>query len=237
MCAHRVSPATCGEGIRYACRVDGPILFDLDGTLVDSIADIAAAMNHVLASAGLPTHDLSAYAAFVGAGAPMLVRRAAPEGADLGDLLARFVAHYAAHALDATRPYPEIAELVADLRARGRRLAVLSNKPDALTQKIVAACFPAGSFDAVMGDVPGVPRKPDPTSAIALADRLGAPPSMCWLVGDTEIDIRTAAAAGMRSIAVTWGLRPVEELVAAAPDRVAHDVNELASILGASTRG
>jgi phosphoglycolate phosphatase len=209
----------------------GPVIFDLDGTLVDSISDIAAAMNHVLARAGMPTHDLAAYAAFVGEGAAMLVRRAAPEGADVDALLAAFVEHYAAHCMDATRPYPGIGALVGELRARGRRLGVLSNKPDALTQEIVAACFPAGTFTAIAGDLPGVPRKPDPTSALALAERLGAAPADCWLVGDTAIDIRTASAAGMRSIAVGWGLRPVAELALAAPDRLALDVNELAALL------
>lgn len=215
----------------------GPVIFDLDGTLVDSIVDIGAAMNFVLEEAGLPTHDPSEYAAFVGEGAAMLVRRAAPAGADLDGLLARFVERYAAHCLDATRPYPGVPELVADLKGGGRALAVLSNKPHALTQRIVAALFAGEPFAAVVGDRPGVPRKPDPTTALALADELGASPADCWFVGDTAIDIRTAKAAGMRAVAVKWGLRSPAELREAAPDRLAQDVPELRAILRAPQRG
>lgn len=207
------------------------ILFDLDGTLLDSLADIAGAMNDVLRAAGYPEHGTSAYREFIGSGAEVLVRRAAPEHADTGELLSRFRAHYGAHCMDSTRPFPGVPELLADLRARGLPLAVLSNKPEAAAIAMVAASFVPGTFSAVVGDRPGVQRKPDPTAALGIARTLAVAAAGCALVGDTEIDVRTAKAAGMRAIAVTWGMREAHELQATAPDAIAADLAELRALL------
>jgi len=202
------------------------ILFDLDGTLVDTVADIGGSMNHALEARGLAPLPLATYRRIVGEGVHRLAERALEEQGTTGDpeaLVAAFRPHYLAHLLDASAPYPGIPALLERLVARGTPLAVLSNKPDEPTQRIVRALFPRIPFVAVHGERPGIPRKPDPTSARAI---IGAtPPSECTLVGDTPIDIATARAAGLRAVAVAWGFRPVSELTGA--DQILGDPAEL----------
>jgi phosphoglycolate phosphatase len=209
-------------------------LFDLDGTLVDSLADIGAAMNHALASRGLPTHPLSAYRHFVGEGVRVLVRKAcAPEAREevLEGVLATYKAYYDAHLFDATRPFPGIPEVLAQLAGEGVRLGVLSNKADDFTRRLVAGLLPGVPFAAIYGERPGVPRKPDPTAALALAAELGVPPSECAFVGDTPIDMGTARAAGMRAVGVTWGFREAPELRAHGAQVLATTAQELLAAL------
>ncbi len=181
------------------------VIFDLDGTLVDSLDDLADALNHVLAARGFPTHSRQAVEDFVGEGARRLVARAAPEGADVDRLLAEYRARYAEHLVVRTRPFDGIDALLAELARRGVPTAVLSNKPHELTVRVVAALFPAHPFTGVLGERDGGPRKPDPASALALAASL-APPIA--LVGDTPVDVATARAAGLVPIGVAWGMRP-----------------------------
>jgi phosphoglycolate phosphatase len=209
-------------------------LFDLDGTLVDSLGDIAAAMNEALAEAGAPPHAPEAYRRFVGDGVDALARRAAPpgladDGAARAALVARYQAIYDGRLTRSTRPYPGVPELVASLRSRGVPLGVLSNKPDPATRRLVEALFPAGSFVAVRGQRPGVPRKPDPGAALALAAELGAAPAEIAFVGDTSVDVRTARAAGMVAVGVSWGFRP-DELREAGADLVVDDPAALAAL-------
>jgi phosphoglycolate phosphatase len=155
-------------------------LWDLAGTLVDSLEDIATAMNRVLDGLGLPVHDLDAYRWFIGEGVEMLVSRALPESrqdeetrrqaaADLREI-------YGHNLLDRTRPYDGIAGALRKISGRGLSLSVLSNKPDAPTRKVVSACFPDHPFLKVVGAKPDVPKKPDPTAALAIARELGVPP-------------------------------------------------------------
>jgi phosphoglycolate phosphatase len=207
-------------------------LFDLDGTLVDSLADIAAAMNHALIGFGWPVHDHAAYRGFVGEGVEALARRAAPAGAQErhAELIAAYQHRYGENLLDATRPYPGVVELVASLRARGVPLGVLSNKPDRPTRHLAEALFPAGSFAAVQGQLPGVPRKPDPTAALALAATLGHEPRDIAFVGDTAVDVHTARAAGMLPIGVGWGFRAAE-LSAAGAALVVERAEELLALV------
>jgi phosphoglycolate phosphatase len=209
-------------------------LFDLDGTLVDSLADIAVAMNEALVEAGAAPHSPEAYRLFVGDGVDVLARRAAPpdlagDGPRRAALVARYQAIYAGRLTLSTRPYPGVPELVASLRSRALPLAVLSNKPDPATRAIVEALFPAESFVAVRGQRPGVPRKPDPAAALELAAELGLAPAEIAFVGDTSVDIRTARAAGMRAVGVAWGFRP-EELREAGADLVVDAPADLASL-------
>ena len=210
-------------------------LFDLDGTLVDSHADIAHAMNWALTQHGFPAHGLDAYLRFVGEGVRLLVARACPPGtpeAVQDAVLATYRARYGAHLLHHTRPFPGVLAVLQALQARGVPLGVLSNKGDDFTKAIVAALLPGVAFGAVYGERPGVPRKPDPAAALQLARELGAAPGACAFVGDTPVDVRTARAAGMRPVAVAWGFRTEQELREAGADVVVHDAGALARALG-----
>lgn len=185
-------------------------LFDLDGTLIDSVADIAAAVNAALAEHGYPGHPLEAFYAFVGEGVEHLIRSAlAPAPFDPA-VLERYRALYSREMTRRTRVYPGVAEVLDELQRRGWRLAVLSNKPHAATCALVPHFLPAIGFAAVAGQRPEVPRKPDPQAALELAAALGVDPADCAFVGDTAIDLQTARNAGMRAIGVTWGFRPEE---------------------------
>lgn len=189
------------------------LVFDLDGTLVDSLADIASAMNAALVEHGLPTHGLPAYRRFVGEGVEVLTAHAvAPHQQWHGAVLQRYRTLYAQGLPGTTRPFPGIVDLLLALQSRGVGLAVLSNKPDASTRHLVAQLFPQVSWAGVAGQKADVPRKPDPTAALDLARTLGVAPHECGFVGDSAIDMRTAGAAGMRGIGVTWGFRDRAEL-------------------------
>ena len=204
-------------------------LFDLDGTLLDSLHDIGAAMNHALTTYGLPPHPLPAYRYFVGEGVRTLVARALPEGHAhaLESVLYTFRAFYSEHMLDHTRPFPGILPMLARLASEGVKLAVLSNKPDAATRRLVTALLSDVRFEAVYGERTGVPRKPDPTSALGVAAELGVDPSGCAFIGDTGVDMVTARAAGMYGVGVTWGFRDVEELQAHEARVIAGSAEEL----------
>ncbi len=192
------------------------VLFDLDGTLVDSLLDIATLMNATLASHGLPTHPVDAYRRFVGRGITVLAERASEgSGADVAALVAELRARYRAAPVTRTRPYDGVAELLAALRARGLPLAVLSNKPHELSVAIVERLFATGTFALVLGQREDTPRKPDPSAALALAHTLGVAPERCAFVGDTDVDVITATRAGMLPVGVAWGFQRRDALVAA----------------------
>ncbi len=210
----------------------GGVIFDLDGTLADSLADIASAMNRTLAAQGFPVHPVSAYRTFVGEGVRKLVERALPPGAEAmrEAFVAAYQADYAEHLLDETRLFPGIARVLDALQSARVPVAVLSNKPDGPTRQLVDALCSQWEFRAVFGERPGVPRKPDPASALALADALAAPPESVAFVGDTGVDILTARAASMRPVGVLWGFRPQEVLATGA--EAADTGEELARLLG-----
>jgi phosphoglycolate phosphatase len=195
------------------------LIFDLDGTLLDSLADIGESMNSVLASMGLPTHPLSDYRAFVGDGVTMLATRALPEGrrddASLAACLAGMREIYAGRATSKTRPYDGIPALLDALAKAGLPMAVVSNKPHDLTCRLVSQLLGRWRFGAVFGERAGVPRKPDPASALEAASCLGVAPADVLYVGDTATDMATATAAGMRPLGVSWGFRGEDELRAA----------------------
>lgn len=192
------------------------IIFDLDGTLADSLADITAALGHVLAAAGLPAHPTTRTRAWVGWGVRHLVEHAAPAGADVDALVRAFRARYAANLVVDTAPYPGVGALLDTLVAGGATLAVLSNKPHDMTCRIVDQVFARWRFADVRGHRPPTPRKPDPTAALDIAAGLGVAPGDVVFVGDTSVDIDTARAAGMTPVAVSWGFRPARELAGAA---------------------
>lgn len=191
-------------------------IFDLDGTLLDSLGDLADSMNAVLRGSGLPEHPRAAYKRFVGEGVQVLAQRALPPGQRDDETVARTVAAMLEeyqHRWDATSaPYPGVPELLDALTARGLQLAMLSNKPEAFTRRIAERFFGRWPFAAVRGARPDVPKKPDPTAARAIATQLDVAPDQILFVGDTAIDMRTATAARMFPVGVLWGFRGVEEL-------------------------
>ena len=206
------------------------LIFDLDGTLVDSLPGIAAALNAVMAEEGFPTHPEEAVRDFIGNGLETTVRRACPE--DTGDsqvtrLVDAFRGFYADTWIAGTRPYPGISGLLAELHAKGVPLAVLSNKSHAFTEQMAAEIFPEIPFAAVLGLRPGMPPKPDAGGALEIARSLGMEPHQCCIIGDSTMDIETAKHAGMRSCAITWGYHDATRLIAAAPDSVVAEVDAL----------
>lgn len=210
----------------------GALIFDLDGTLVESLPGIAASLNRALALHGLPGHGDAAVRGFIGDGARMLATRAMAPGEvapHLEGVLRCFAEDYAATWQLGTRPYDGITEMLSDLRARGIPLAVLSNKPHTFTTEIVAKLFPRDIFAAVLGNREGFPHKPDPAGAIEIAAMLGVAPENCVLIGDSTMDLDTARNAGMASIAVTWGYQNRDRLLHA--KQIADDMEELAGLL------
>ncbi|MBK6943007.1 MAG: HAD family hydrolase [Planctomycetes bacterium] len=207
-------------------------IFDLDGTLVDSLPSIAAAVNHGLTQLELPTHAQSAVGRMVGEGVRTLCERALPDSRPelLEDLLRHVWSYYEAHLLDRTKPYAGIDAMVRELAGAGARLGVLSNKPDVLTCRTIAGLSWSPWFKAVRGQIDGVPKKPDPAGAFWVLGGLGLEPNQTLYVGDTAIDMRTAKAAGMASVAVTWGFRMREELERESPTWIVDDPAEIIEI-------
>jgi phosphoglycolate phosphatase len=199
----------------------GPaVIFDLDGTLADTLDDIAGSLNQALRRLGLPEYGREDVAAMVGDGVFKLAARAAGTSDDavVGRLVEYFGAHYRIHALDRTRVYEGIPEQLDRLVQSGWSMAILSNKPQVFTEQCCAALLNRWPWRAVCGASEDRPRKPDPAAALLIADLLGLPPRRVCLVGDSPSDVATARAAGMRAVAVGWGYRSEAQLRAAGPD-------------------
>ena len=202
-------------------------IFDLDGTLVDSLEDIGQACNDVLAAHGYPVHPLPAYRFYVGRGFHKLVGDALPQGeaaklssARLNELIAEARTRYGKNMCVRTKPYAGITEALHALAADGHTLAVLSNKPDDLTVDLVRRYFPDVPFALVRGGRDGVPLKPEPDAPLDMLRHMDFLPERSFYVGDSNVDIFTARNAGMISIGVAWGFRGADELRAAQADHV-----------------
>ncbi|MDR3088194.1 MAG: HAD family hydrolase [Desulfobulbaceae bacterium] len=205
-------------------------IFDLDGTLLDTLADLAVSCNSALAELSLPTHPLDAYRFFVGKGMRALVEAIVPPGSRtsvVDDCAERFTAHYQKNWRARTQAYPGIVEMLKRLAEADVGLAVLSNKPHEFTTLCVRHFFPAVDFLRVFGLRDGYRRKPEPTSALELAQLAGLAPEQCFFIGDSAIDIACGANAGMKTIGVTWGFRGLAGLkdsptwrLASVPDQV-----------------
>jgi phosphoglycolate phosphatase len=190
-------------------------IFDLDGTLLDTLDDIANAANGVLAARGFPTHPNADYRTFIGEGVVKLMLRALPNThrdeatgqACVGDYVHEYERTWNA----LTKPYPGVPEMLDAVAVCGLKLAVLSNKPDHFTQRCMDELLTKWTFDVVLGASDQFPRKPDPASAIETAKRLGVPPAKCLYVGDSGIDMQTARAAHMCAVGALWGFRGQEE--------------------------
>jgi phosphoglycolate phosphatase len=192
------------------------VLFDLDGTLLDTLQDLADSTNRCLAGLGLPGHPVEAYRYFVGDGLRNLALRVLPaqrrDPATVQALQERFNSDYREHWADRTRPYEGVTGLLEGLSARGRPMAVLSNKPHAFTVEMVRHFFGSWSFTAVLGARDSRPRKPDPASALEAGAAMGLAPAQVLYAGDTRTDMETARNAGMFAVGVLWGFRPRAEL-------------------------
>jgi len=192
------------------------VLFDLDGTLLDTADDIGDAANRVLSNRGFPTHSISTYRLFIGEGVRMLFTRALPEEDRNQDLitacLKEFVEDYRCNYNVKTKLYDGVPELLDTLMLRGLKLAILSNKPDPITKDCAAFFLSEWDFHVVLGQNDAIPRKPDPQGALEVAQRLAILPSKFIYLGDTAIDMKTAVSAGMFPVGVLWGFRSLEEL-------------------------
>jgi phosphoglycolate phosphatase len=194
------------------------VLFDLDGTLLDTLDDLADSTNLALRQLGLPEHPVESFKQFIGDGIENLIRRAVPEqrrdAATLAECVALTRQHYSVRWAEKTRPYEGIAELLSTLAARGVCMAVLSNKPHDFTQLCVERLLAGWRFEIVLGAVPTLPKKPDPAGARQIARRLSLEPAEIVYLGDTGTDMQTAVAAGMFPVGALWGFRAADELLA-----------------------
>jgi phosphoglycolate phosphatase len=193
------------------------VIFDLDGTLLDTLTDLAESMNNVLVRNGLPVHGLEAYKYMIGDGVESLVKRALPEHMGNDETVKRIINEYRdeyeKNWKTNTRPYDGIIDLIETLSTLGLRLNVLSNKPHDSTIQCVEELLPKGKFDIVLGHKAGEKPKPDPHGAVEISDKLGISPSDFLYFGDTSIDMKTAVAAGMYPVGVLWGFRTKDELI------------------------
>ncbi|MDR2422182.1 MAG: HAD family hydrolase [Deltaproteobacteria bacterium] len=192
-------------------------IFDLDGTVLNTLPDLADSLNLALEAAGYPTHDLEGFRPMVGGGMAKMIERALPEGSKNPETLAKVMAYfkkeYAKRQCDKTVPYDGIVELLKDLAAKGWLLGLLSNKDHENTLEVVGHFFP-GLFSKIIGVRPGFPTKPDPSGALEICQAFGLSPSQVFYVGDSGVDMATAKGAGCRPIGVAWGFRPKDELLA-----------------------
>lgn len=212
------------------------VLFDLDGTLLDTLDDLGDSMNAVLAARGYPTHPIGSYTAFVGDGVQNLVRRSLPAEAGNSDAIVNELvplmrSEYSLRWAAKTRPYDGIPELLDGLSVRGLRMAVLSNKPHPATLEVVAHFFPRWKFDATLGARPDVPIKPDAGAALEVCRQLGVPPEAFLYLGDTDTDMLTASAAGMFPVGVLWGFRSAEELLSSGAKVIVSRPADVLSLL------
>ena len=190
------------------------VVFDLDGTLLDTLEDLQNSVNHALGLHGFPERTYEEIRTFVGNGVRNLMKKSVPGGeADpaFEAVFADFKSHYAVHWRELTAPYDGVVPLVEELHRRGLKLAVVSNKTDAEVKNLCAEFF-GGCMDCVRGEVPGVPRKPEPDGVFLALQALGVAREDALYVGDSEVDVRTARNAGLDCVAVTWGFRTREEL-------------------------
>jgi phosphoglycolate phosphatase len=211
------------------------VLFDLDGTLLDTLEDIADSVNIVLSRSGLPEHDIESYRYFIGEGIEELAMRALPEDmqdeATINEYVAAIREEYGGRWANKTRPYQGIPELLDTLTARGIKMAILSNKPDNLTGITVSSLLSDWRFECVIGAAPAVPIKPDPSMALEIARRLDIPPGEFIYLGDGDTDMKTAVAAGMYPVGALWGFRTAAELTASGASKLIDKPADLLELL------
>jgi len=213
------------------------VIFDLDGTLLDTLADIADAANRVLAKHGHPTHAHQAYKWFVGDGSRRLMTRALPENQRRPQIidacLDGFIADYHRHWDKATRPYEGVVELLRVLQKKEIKLSVVTNKPHQFAAAMMKHYFKDTPFAPIFGQRDGIPKKPDPRQALAAAEEMGVNPISCIFLGDSAVDMQTAHQADMYPVGAGWGFRPIRELVEAGAARVLNHPLEMRQLIQA----
>lgn len=216
-------------------------LFDLDGTLINSLEDLANSTNYALMERGFPVHPLDDYRYMVGNGVTLLCERALPPYArtpeQVRTLRQIYQAHYMEHGMDMTRPYPGITGMLLQLKARKLRMAVLTNKPHDAAVAIVERMFGPDMFDVIIGQREGRPIKPDPTTAFEAIELMGLQPGECAYLGDSGVDMQTAEAAGVRGVGVLWGFRDADELMDNGASALIRSPEELLPLLGVWSLG
>lgn len=210
-------------------------IFDLDGTLLNTIADLATATNQALDACGFSTHPIEAYPFFVGNGINKLFERALPAEARTEEnvlrIRAHFLPYYDEHNADLSRPYPGIPQLLENLQAAGIQVAVASNKYHRATEKLIRHYFPTIRFAAILGQREGVPIKPHPQIVEDILALVPVSKEEVIYIGDSGVDMQTAHNAGVESIGVTWGFRPREELLQNSPTHLADTAEEIENII------
>lgn len=210
-------------------------IFDLDGTLLNTIEDLGYAANHALQAHGYPTHSIASYPFFVGNGVRRLIERVLPEDArteaTIDRLLVTFKEYYNDHNTDYTKPYEGITELLSLLSSRGVAIAVASNKYQAATEKLISHFFPTLSFIAVEGQKEGVPVKPDPSIVFEILAKAKTPKADTIYIGDSGVDMETARRACVDSVGVTWGFRPEKELVENHADTIVNSPGDIEKLV------
>lgn len=208
------------------------VLFDLDGTLLDTLDDLTDAVNRALVRYHLPERDRMEVRAFLGNGAKYLMEHAAPgmEPERFETMLVEYKADYDANCVVKTAPYPGIEDLLLSLRARGVKTGIISNKPDSAVQPLYETFF-SDTMDIAVGERAGIRRKPAPDTVLDAMERLGAKPEQTLYVGDTEVDLETARRAGVDCAAVTWGFRDPDQLIAAGAARLFDSADALCRYL------
>lgn len=210
------------------------ILFDLDGTLVNSLLDLASGVNYALASKGYPTHDTDAFKYFVGDGIPKMIERALPPehrtAKEIDEVKNVFLSYYAIHYADKTHAYNGMPELITDLKSNGLKIAVVTNKAQDMANKVVT-CVYGDIFDLVIGMRDGILPKPDPTSALMAMNQLGVTPEECIFIGDSGMDVATAVNSGAVPVGVLWGFRKEDELLKSGAKYIISKPQELLDII------
>ena len=216
--------------------IKNAVIFDLDGTLLDTLDDLADSGNHTLAEFGCPTYPVALFKEFVGEGVRVLIEKMLPadrrDEATIEEVGAVYRNEYGQRWNAKTRPYDGVEAMLDALTVDGVKMGVLSNKPDVFTQKCVAGLLDRWTFDPVFGHGNGIPRKPDPAGAVRIADGWGLAPEQIVYVGDTGTDMETGKAAGMWTVGVLWGFRGEDELRTAGADVIIDHPRQLLEHLG-----
>lgn len=211
------------------------VIFDLDGTLLDTLADLANSANRVLAGHGYPTHPIADYKRFIGDGSRMLITRALPEERRLPEIidasLEAFVADYGQHWDSVTQPYDGIIDLIGSFKESAMPMGVVTNKPHRFTAVMTAYFFEGCPFYPILGQQDHIPKKPNPHQALVAAEKMGVAPSSCVFLGDSAVDMETAKSAGMHPVGAAWGFRSKKELAAAGAAHILNHPLELLQII------